>query len=168
MAEAAVNQNARRAMQTEWDRLRSIGTWDESGVMEYNDNSEFPVGHKDRKYNGRVVLDGSDVRDQNRDVALVQELSSSPATTQANKAADTYGLFDGHAIQRADAKRACTQSKLGGTPTWLFLPRDEWPPAWKDMRNPVCPLILSLYGHPASGGHREQHCEGHVISKGFI
>ena len=87
---------------------------------------------------------------------------------QASKAADTYGLFEGHGIQQADAKQAYTQSKLGGVPTWVFLPRGEWPDSWKGMRNPVCPLILSLYGHPDSGGYWEQHCEGHVLSKGFI
>eukprot|EP00959_Pyramimonas_sp_CCMP1952_P385485 8078659-Pyramimonas_sp.AAC.1 len=33
-------------------------------------NSELPLGHKDRKYKGRVVFDGSSVRDHNKDVAL--------------------------------------------------------------------------------------------------
>eukprot|EP00959_Pyramimonas_sp_CCMP1952_P092046 1926531-Pyramimonas_sp.AAC.1 len=84
---------------------------------------------------------------------------------QASRAADTYGLFAGRDIQLADAKQACTQPKFGGTPTGVFLPGDEWPHAWKDMRNPVCPLIISLHGHPDSGGNYEQHGEGHVISK---
>eukprot|EP00959_Pyramimonas_sp_CCMP1952_P260764 5452400-Pyramimonas_sp.AAC.1 len=48
------------------------------------------------------------------------------------------------------------------------LPRDEWPTAWKNTRNLVCPLILSLYGHPDAGGYWEQHCEGHVLSQDFI
>eukprot|EP00959_Pyramimonas_sp_CCMP1952_P180757 3779894-Pyramimonas_sp.AAC.1 len=120
-------------------------------------NSELPVGHKRRKHNGRVVLHGSDIRDQNRDVALVQELSSNLATMQASKATRIYGLSEGHDIQQVDAKPACAQSKLGGIPTFIFLPGDEWPPAWKDMRNPVCPVILSLSGHPDSGGCWEQH-----------
>eukprot|EP00959_Pyramimonas_sp_CCMP1952_P295316 6176689-Pyramimonas_sp.AAC.1 len=76
-------------------------------------NSEHPIGHKYRMYIGRVVFDGSYVGDQDREVALSQELSSSPATMQASKAADTSGLFDGRDIQPADAKQACTQSKLG-------------------------------------------------------
>eukprot|EP00959_Pyramimonas_sp_CCMP1952_P074431 1554993-Pyramimonas_sp.AAC.1 len=36
---------------------------------------------------------------------------------QASKAADTYGLFEGHSIEQADARQAYTQSRLGGTPT---------------------------------------------------
>ena len=106
------NKDARGALRKEWDPLCRIGTWDEKGVMEYDDvvkqlkgktahfgrlfailvekNSELPLGHKDRKFKGRVVFDGSSVKDQNKDVALFQELSSSPATMQASKAADTY------------------------------------------------------------------------------
>ena len=57
---------------------------------------------------------------------------------------------------------AHAQSNLGGAPTWVVLPRDEWPDSWKGMRNPACPLLLSLYGHPDSGGYEEQQ------SKGFI
>eukprot|EP00959_Pyramimonas_sp_CCMP1952_P063823 1333446-Pyramimonas_sp.AAC.1 len=84
---------------------------------------------------------------------------------QASKAADTDGLFDGHGIEQADARQAYAQSKLGGTPTWVFLPRDEWLESWSHMRNPVCPLTLSLHGHPDSGGSWGQRCEGHVTAK---
>eukprot|EP00959_Pyramimonas_sp_CCMP1952_P329658 6902132-Pyramimonas_sp.AAC.1 len=127
-------------------------------------NSELTIGHKDRMHKGRVVFDVSGVRDQAREVSLLQELSSSPATTQASEAAYTYGLFEVMCIQQADAKQAYAQSRLGGIPTWIFLPRDEWPSAWRDMRNLACPLALSLYGHPDSCGYWEQRCEGHVIS----
>ena len=36
------------------------------------------------------------------------------------------------------------------------------------MRDPVCPLILALYGHPDSGGYWEHHCEKHLRSVGFV
>eukprot|EP00959_Pyramimonas_sp_CCMP1952_P339995 7120581-Pyramimonas_sp.AAC.1 len=36
------------------------------------------------------------------------------------------------------------------------------------MIDPVCPLLLALYGHPHAGGFWEQHCEVHVMSKGFV
>eukprot|EP00959_Pyramimonas_sp_CCMP1952_P018306 387793-Pyramimonas_sp.AAC.1 len=125
--EAKANKDAQAALtlRKDWDRLRDIGTWIEDGVREYSDvvaelkgktahfgrlfailveqNSELPLGHKDGNYKGRVVFDGSSVRDQNKDVALFQELSSSPATMQASKAAGTYGLFEGHRIEQADA-----------------------------------------------------------------
>ena len=137
--EAAGNPKAQQAMQEEWDRLRAIGTWNEDGVRELDEvrkeaknkgqtihigrlfpilvekNSELPEDSPERKFKGRVVFDGSDVRDQDRQVALFQELSSSPATMQASKAADAYGSMSGDSIQQADAIQAYTQSKLGGT-----------------------------------------------------
>ena len=132
-AEASTNAEARAALKKEWDRLREINTWVEDDVMELSKlrrqmgeetfhigrlfailvekNAELPVGHKDRKFKGRVVFDGSDVVDQDRNVALFQELSSCPATMQASKAADTYGLFPDHDIEQADARQAYTRPR---------------------------------------------------------
>eukprot|EP00959_Pyramimonas_sp_CCMP1952_P148039 3097799-Pyramimonas_sp.AAC.1 len=118
-------------------------------------NAELPEDHKD----------GSDVVDQDQNVALFQELSSCscPATMQASKAVDACGLFENHDIQQADARQAYTLSKLGGTPTWVRLPKEAWPDSWAGMTNPV-----ALYGHPDAGGFWEQNCEAHALSKGFV
>ena len=94
--EAAGDPKAQEAMQKEWDRLRAIGTWDEDGVRELEEvrreakkkgqtihigrhfpilvekNSELPEDSPERKFKGRVVFDGSDVRGQDRQVALFQ------------------------------------------------------------------------------------------------
>ncbi len=69
---------------------------------------------------------------------------------------------------QADAEQAYTQSRLGGTPTWVRLPPDQRPAAWKGFRDPVCPLVLALYGHPDSGGFWERHCEKHLLARGFV
>ena len=58
-------------------------------------NSELSSDHPNRKYKRRVVFMGNNVKDENWNVALFQELSSSPATMEATKAADCYGLFLG-------------------------------------------------------------------------
>eukprot|EP00959_Pyramimonas_sp_CCMP1952_P318483 6664059-Pyramimonas_sp.AAC.1 len=55
---------------------------------------------------------------------------------EASKAAETCGPFEGHGIEQADARQAYTQPALGGIPTWIFLPRDEWPEEWPHMRKP--------------------------------
>eukprot|EP00975_Prorocentrum_lima_P051079 10702339-Prorocentrum_lima.AAC.1 len=83
---------------------------------------------------------------------MFRELSSSPPTMAACKAADIYALTPGHDVQQADATQAYTQNKLGGAPTWIRLPRDRWPKEWitANYVDPVCPLILALYGHPDS------------------
>ena len=109
------------------------------------------------------------MRDESKEVALFQELSSCPATMQASKAADAWGLLDGHKTQQADAVQAYTQSKLGGLDTWVALPKEAWPPEWHSLpyHDPVCPLILALYGHPDSGGFWEKHCDKHLKKVGF-
>eukprot|EP00959_Pyramimonas_sp_CCMP1952_P101490 2123186-Pyramimonas_sp.AAC.1 len=156
--EAANNETAQKALMDEWGRLRKIKTWDESKLQELRDvrvemkgktfhigrlfailfekNAELPEGHEDCTFKGRVVFDGSDVIDQNKNVALFHELSSCRATVQASKAADAYGLLEGHDIQRAGARQAYTQSTLGGTPTWARLPKEAWPESWGGMIDP--------------------------------
>ena len=114
------------------------------------------------------MFQGNNVRDECWQAALFQDLGSSPATMQAGKACDALGLAPGYDVQQADAEQAYVQSRLGGdTPTWVRLPKDRQPPGWKKYRDPVCPLVLALYGHPDSGGYWEKHCHDHLTSVGF-
>ena len=59
-----------------------------------------------RKFKGRAVFQGNHVRDENFEVAMFQELSSCPATMEASKCADFFGLMDGNSIEQADAEQA--------------------------------------------------------------
>ncbi len=86
---------------------------------------------------------------------------------EAARCADAYGMCPGNDVEQCDAEQAYTQALLQGTTTWVRLPRDQWPKHWRGMRDPVCPLILALYGHPDSGGHWEQHCTTLLTSIGF-
>ena len=106
----------------------------------------------DPVYKGRAVFQGNNVRDKRGDWATFQELGSCPATMEAARCADAYGRFPGNAVQQSDAEQAYTQAWLEGTPTWVRLPRDQWPESWAGMVDLVCPLHLALYGHPDSGG----------------
>ncbi len=60
-------------------------------------------------------------------------------------------------------------SYLEGIDTWVSLLEDRWPEEWKEkgIKNPVAPLVMSLYGHPDSGGYWERHCDKHLRSVGF-
>eukprot|EP00971_Amphidinium_carterae_P132052 2615742-Amphidinium_carterae.1 len=51
-----------------------------------------------------------------------------------------------------NAEMAYIQATLQGIKTWVRLPKDQWPAAWRRMRDPVCPLVRALYGHPDAGG----------------
>ena len=68
--------------------------------------SELPVGHPGRKFKGRVVSMGNQVRDEENSMAIFNELSSAPATIEAATAADIYSLLPGHGGQTADGDMA--------------------------------------------------------------
>ena len=54
---------------------------------------------------------------------------------EAGRSCDAYGLFEGHSIEQADAKRAYTQAYLtnpDGYSAYVLLPEDQWPDEWKD------------------------------------
>ena len=169
--EARANPKAQAALLKEWDQLRKAGCWDESKVQEWGDvagqarragtnahvgrifeicvekGSELAPNDPARKFKGRVVFQGNQVLDERWDVALFQELGSSPATMEAGKACDAFGLLPGHMVQQADAEQAYIQSKLGGpTTTWIRMPPERRPASWAKYRDPVCPLVKALCG----------------------
>ena len=106
-AEMKLSPKAMEAMNAEWSRHQKIKTWLEEKVENWSivrdrarrnnkqihigrvfpilveKNSELDENDPLRKFKGRVVYDGSFVRDQDGNVALFQELSSCPATMQA-------------------------------------------------------------------------------------
>ena len=51
----------------------------------------------------------------------------------------------------------------------MRLPKDQWPQEWHDKGyvDPVCPLVLALYGHPDSGSDWEAHADKCVRSVGY-
>eukprot|EP00972_Heterocapsa_arctica_P098984 14607070-Heterocapsa_arctica.AAC.1 len=74
--------------------------------------------------------------------AIFNELSSTPATVEASKAVEAYGLMPGNAIGHCDAEQAYVQSELGGTTTWVSLPKERWPESFKAFRRPACPACV--------------------------
>ncbi len=180
---------ARAAVEAEWARLKSKRVWVTESVREWSDvaaearakhqtihwgmlfaicvEKGSELAEKDRKFKGRVVFRGNDVKNQNWETAMFQDMGSSPATMEAAKAADAYGCFPGHNIEQADAEQAYVQAPLRGPTTWISLPRDQWPPEWEGMRRPVVIMRLALYGHPDSGTFWEEHCEKHCLAQGW-
>ena len=178
-------------MKVEWQRLRDQLVWDEEEVREWDDvrredqeggfevhmgyllgicvekNSELSLDNPVRKFKGRVVFQGDRVVDQNYDAAMFQDLGSAPATMEAAKVGDFYGCIPGHSLEIADAVQAYVQAEMKGTPTWVCLPPDQRPAAWRHMRKPACRLRKALYGHPDAGTFWEDRCEAHLKTEGF-
>ena len=190
-SEVKADSKAKQAILEEADKLRARMVWDETTVAEYDEvvarsqtdgktrhfgrihsicsekGSELPDGHPDKKYKGRVVFQGNNVKDQSGEFAVFAELSSCPVTIEASKFCDMYGLLEGHDIQQADARQAYVQSKLGGAETWIEMPPLLRPQGWGAFRRPVCRLVLALYGHPDSGGYWQQHSFAIIERAGF-
>ena len=192
-AEIESNPKAKEAMLKEWKGLRDQEVFDFTMVREYDDvvaeakknkkevhmarvhgicvekNYQLSEDNPGRKFKGRGVLLGNQVKNQHWEAAFFQDLGNSPASFEASRWADFYGCLPGHAVKLADAIQAYIQAKLKGPLCWVELPTDAWPPEiqyWK-FRRPVVRLDKALYGHPDSGTMWEQHCDKRVQEIGF-
>ena len=136
---------AQAALDKEWNNLTSKGAWDYSTVREWDDvsreaiknktkvhvgkifeicvekGSELPQGDPMRKFKGRTVFQGNNVKDEAADVALFAELGSSPANMEAGKALDAYGSMPGNRTSQGDGKQAYAQALMQGILTWIRL-----------------------------------------------
>ena len=102
---------------------------------------------------GRSVLLGDNVSGQDFNWAEFCELGSSPPSIEAAKALPAMGSLPGYKVKTGDARGAYAQSLLRGAETWVTLPENRWPEAWKGkFRRPVENLALALYGHADAGG----------------
>ena len=103
----------------------------------YEKNYQLKEDDPARKFKGRGVLLGDQVKDQNMEAALFQDLGNSPATFDASRWADYYGCLPGNDVQMADAIHAYIQAKLSGVPCWVELPDEAW--------HPSAELLLVIY-----------------------
>ena len=98
------------------------------------ENSELEENDPLRVSKGRAVFLGDNVRDQDWQYAIFEELGSAPPCIEAAKSLDAFSLFPGYEQTQDDAFSAYTQSFLlgRGVPTWVSLPYDRWPDWWKN------------------------------------
>ena len=170
-AEVDSNPKAKEAMLKEWKEV-----FDFSMVREYDDvvaeakkdkkevhmarvhgicvekNYQLPEGDPGRKFKGRGVLLGNQVKNQHWEAAFFQDLGNSPASFEASRWADFYGCLPGHAVKLADAIQAYIQAKLKGPLCWVELPTDAWPPEILEVPTPCCetrqsPIWSSRFRH---------------------
>ena len=121
---------AQAARIKEWDNLRGKSVWLDQDVVEWADvvresrqegetihlghlhglmvekNSELPDDDVNKKLKYRVVFLGDRVRTQNWEAAMFMDQGSAPATMEAAKICDAYGLFPGNDLIQADAEQA--------------------------------------------------------------
>ena len=114
-----------------------------------------------RKYKGRIVFRGDNVKDEDGFRAVFSEQGSSVAHMAAAKFIDAIAHMPGCSGEDSDAVGAYTQIRLseaarllgiGVLPeTWITIPKNRQPKEWSHIENPVCPLLVNLYGPPLAG-----------------
>jgi len=145
-------------------------------------NDELVIGGKpDPKVSplkSRVVFQGSniDTASNSSAVDLFQEISAAPVSIEQFRASTGLGAVQGWGTTVRDAEQAYIQSRIdadGRIKTWIRLPRQWWPSTWFNAdgspkyKDPVCLLVLSLYGHPEAGALWESHCSRIMLNHGF-
>ena len=134
------NKDAMDAYWKEWSNLETKGVWRWDSLAEWDDVSakakakgdeihfgylfgfmvikgdEFPEGDPRRRWKYRIVFQGNEVKDQDWQVALFQQLATAPATLEAARVAEVYSCFPGHSVEVQDVEQAYISADLGGTP----------------------------------------------------
>ena len=128
---------------------------------------------ENRKYKGRVVFRGDQVKDQESTHAVFSEQTSSSSHMSSAKLLDAMARMPGYDGEDADAVGAYTQVVLsevdGSVETWMTIPPHRRPKSWSSLEydDPAVPLRLNLYGHPKAGLYWEQFCSKKILSNGF-
>ena len=165
------NKEAMDAYWEEWSNLEAKGVWSWDSLSEWDDvaakakaegtevhfgylfgfmvikGDEFNEGDPRRRWKYRIVFQGNEVKDQDWQVALFQQLATAPATLEAARVAEIYSCLPGHSVEVQDVEQAYISADLGGVPTYVQLPKELWTPAitkcdaqWSSLRKP-CMVI---------------------------
>lgn len=93
--------------------------------MFVEEDYHLPEGKPGRKFKGRAVHQGNNVKDQDGNWAIFQEPQSCPPTMAASKIADFSSLLVGHSGEQADAEMAYTHAPFDGPEMWVELPKKQ-------------------------------------------
>jgi hypothetical protein len=168
---------AKAALKTEIDKLVNGAVWDktpveyDAAVVQYSDASFtriFPIvglKHSDSAtpvFKGRIVIQGSDVRDGEGSSVFFSDTSSSPTSMTAIRTAIAYGQVSGGGSSTADAEAAYIQPLLpDDVHMFITVPDElmttEMRAKARLLRRPVFRLRRPLYGWSRSGNIWEKH-----------
>ena len=121
-----------------------------------------------RRLKARIVFRGDDIRDQDNNIAVLQEAKVNPSGLAGINANLAYGCMKGNCTSQSDVVRAYTQSFLNTqVPTWVELPVNLFQRSSVDQTSCVR-LWKSLYGHPEAGFHWDQRFKEIMGSLGAV
>ena len=114
------------------------------------------------KYKYRVVLQGSNVKDDGGNNVYFNDTASAPTNMSCIRSVIAYGHLTGGEVSQADAEQAFIQPLLADDiHMYIFIPPDMWSDKMrmlsKGIINPVFRLRRPLYGWSRSGNIWESH-----------
>lgn len=127
----------------------------------------YPDGDPRKKFKYRVVLRGNDIKEQSFEVALFQEMATTPTTLEASRFCDLLGLLEGTTTQGRYVEQAYLLANMKGPVTYIVLSQEVWTKAMWLMHRPVFSLERALYGHPLAGAFWHKHCTHICHRAGF-
>ena len=130
--------------------------------------AEFEPGDPRRKFKYRIVFRGNDVKDQNWEVALFQEMASTPTTLEAARYCDFVACLPGNGVDGRDVEQAYLQADMKGAKTYIQLPKEMWTPEMHQMKCPVVLLEKALYGHKNSGAYWQDFYDKQCKNAGLL
>ena len=107
----------------------------------------------------RIVFRGDAVRDESNQAAVFEELNASaPSSLAGLNFVVAFSLLEGNACTTSDCIKAYVQSVLDSScPTYVLLPWELVPAHARHVKQPVAPLVKSLYGHPLASASWQNH-----------
>jgi len=174
-------ENLEKRKVWEWESLRE---WDDVSAEARDNNQEIHLGFlfglmvekgseftdeddERRYFKYRVVFRGNDVKDQNWEVAMFQEMATTPTTLEASRYSDLLATFPGNSVEGRDVEQAYLQADFEGPPTYIVLPKELWTPEMFKMKCPVFRLKRALYGHKNSGAYWQKFCNEQCLKADF-
>ena len=129
------------------------------------------------EYKGRVCFRGDTVKTEEGTHAVFSEQGTSSAHMASTKFLDWAARLPENDGQDADAVGAYCQMLLEEAAellgidvipeTWISLPPHKQPDSWKGIKDPVCPLVRNIYGHPLAGLLWEKGSQQRILRCGF-
>ncbi len=111
-----------------------------------------------RVFKYRVVLRGEDVRNQSFEVALFQEMVTTPTTLEASRYCDLQSLFPCCSVDGRNVEQAYLLVPMERPATYIvLLYLRRWTETIHRMRRPVVLLERALYGQPLAGAFWQKY-----------
>ena len=102
--------------------------------------AEYDPGDPRKKFTYRVVLRGNDIKEQSFEVAVLQEMATTPTTLEASRFCDLLGLLEGNVTEGKAVEQAYLLADRKGPTTYIVLPKELWTPQIDRMKCPVALL----------------------------